>query len=341
MAIVITTIQPPTTGVQAIATHSKVSGSPLIVIGDRKSPGAWECLGADYYSFERQADLPFATARHAPPDSYTRKMLGYLIAARDGCSHIRETDDDNVPYDDFLSAPPATIQARVAEPIDSWVNIYPYFTDRYIWPRGFPLEHLRDTERSGAPTRGTQSVSGPMVLQAVADGDPDVDAIYRLTAADTSDVHFRRDVPLLIPGDSWTPFNSQATTWPIELLPLMYLPWTCSFRMTDIWRSFIAQRLFPSLGAHLVITAPTVFQHRNAHDLMRDFNDEIEGYTGYERFAHTLVTTPIQGEKDSVLTDLRLIYEQLVKDRFFAAEEIDLLDAWLADIKGLQVGAVT
>jgi hypothetical protein len=176
------------------------------------------------------------------------------------------------------------------------------------------------------------------VFQAVADGDPDVDAVYRLTAPDTSDITFDVAPPLLVPFGSWTPFNSQATTWPIALLPLMYLPATCSFRMTDIWRSYIAQRLFPGLDARLVITSATVFQDRNEHDLMRDFRDEIEGYNGYERFVLVLEATPIIGTAESVLADLRTLYTALISAGFFASDELEILDAWIADMETLGFG---
>ena len=336
MALVITTIQPPTNGVRAIAQRAADNGMRFFVIGDQRSPREWECQGATYYSYEQQTQLPFATAEVVPPNTYTRKMLGYLLAAVTGCSTIRETDDDNLPYDKFFDVPPTVIRARIAKSIKSWVNIYSYFTDRYTWPRGFPLRHLHDAGRSEAPISGEDDVSGLIIFQAIADGDPDVDAVYRLTGCDVSDIHFSQNPPLRIPHGSWTPFNSQATTWPIELLPLMYLPSTCSFRMTDIWRSFIAQRLLPSFDAKLLITSATVFQERNAHDLMRDFVDEIEGYTGYERFIHTLEEIPVGGRESSVLSDLRLIYLRLVQENFFASSEIPLLEAWLTDIKELQ-----
>ena len=118
----------------------------------------------------------------------------------------------------------------------------------------------------------------------------------------------------------------------------MYLPATCSFRMTDIWRSYIAQRLFPGLGARLVITSATVFQDRNEHDLMRDFRDEIEGYIGYERFVEVLEGTSIVGAAASVLADLRTLYTALISAGFFASDELEILDAWIADMETLGFG---
>ena len=336
-AVVITTIQAPSAGIRAIATGVRASDA-VIVIGDKKSPAEWVCDGVEYLSYDEQLTLPFASASVIPANSYTRKMLGYLVAATSGARWIRETDDDNAPYESFFDAVPASVRAREPQPVDGWVNIYSYFTDRFVWPRGYPLAKLQDAAKVGAPVAAEREVDGLFVLQAVADGDPDVDAVYRLTAPDTSDVTFTKDTPLVLPADAWTPFNSQATTWPRELLPLMYLPSTCSFRMTDIWRSFIAQRLMRGLGASLVITPATVFQDRNAHDLMRDFQDEIEGYVGYERLVNVLDATPLVGAHAALLDDLRTIYNALIAAGFLTNEELPVLDAWIADMRTLGFG---
>lgn len=338
LAVVITTIQPPTTGVRAIAARALSGDISFVVIGDRKSPESWQCEGAEYLSIGDQGRLPFASASVIPPNSYTRKMLGYLVAAAKGVAWIRETDDDNSPYESFFDSVPSVVSARVPEAVDGWVNIYSYFTDRFVWPRGFPLSRLQAASQHGPVVTETRAVEGLMVLQAVADGDPDVDAVYRLTAPDVGDVIFEAGTPLVLPAGSWTPFNSQATTWPRALLPLMYLPATCSFRMTDIWRSYIAQRLMSCLDASLVITPATVFQDRNAHDLMRDFRDEIEGYVGYERLVSTLTSTPLLGGAEHVLTDLRTAYEALVDAGFLTSDELPVLAAWITDMRALGFG---
>lgn len=338
IAVVITTIQPPTEGVETIAERGLQRGIGVVVVGDRKSPASWSCDGVEYLSYVNQQDLPFASASAIPADSYTRKMLGYLVAATRGFQWIRETDDDNIPYDSFFDAVPESISARVPRVDDEWVNIYTYFTDRFVWPRGFPLARLRNAVQHSRLVDKVQTVESPFVLQAVADGDPDVDAIFRLTAPDVSDIHFESAEPLVIPHGCWTPFNSQATTWPRSLLPLTYLPSTCSFRMTDIWRSFIAQRIMSALGHQLVITSPTVYQERNDHDLMHDFSDEIEGYVGYERFVNVLQDTSITGTPDHLLRDLLTLYVALISEGFFTEAEMPVLEAWQADMQSLGFG---
>ena len=143
-------------------------------------------------------------------------------------------------------------------------------------------------------------------------------------------------MPLALPKGSWSPFNSQATTWPRELFPLMYLPTTCTFRMTDIWRSFVAQRLLPGLEAHLVVTSATVHQERNDHDLLLDFNQEIPGYTGTEKIRDILEGTNIVGDSEHVVDDLQTLYEALVRAGFLRSEELSVLRAWSEDIAEIE-----
>lgn len=338
IAVVITSIQPPTAGVEAIAAGMRARGNPVVIIGDLKSPDTWACSGVEYLSYADQLETGFALTSVLPANSYTRKMLGYLTAVIGGARWIRETDDDNEPYESFFDDVPVSVMARVPQIDSDWVNIYSYFTDRFIWPRGFPLANLHSSIDAGGPVSGMREVTGLIVFQGLADGDPDVDAVYRLTAPDTSEVLFSQADPLVLPHGTWTPFNTQATTWPRELLPLMYLPSTCSFRMTDIWRSFVALRLMPGLDASLVITAPIAYQVRNEHDLMRDFQQEVEGYVGYERLVKTLADTPLAGGSANVLADLRVLYGALIAAGFLQEAELIVLDAWIQDITTLGFG---
>lgn len=335
LTYVITTIQPPTLGVHRIAEVAKAQDAKFLVIGDRKGPGDWALAGVDYRSIDAQRDLSFKLGSLLPENSYTRKMLGYLIAASSSTQWIRETDDDNIPYDSFFRLPDVELDVAIPQQTSQWLNIYSYFTDRFVWPRGFPLS-LVNSPLTTPIVNHTDQIRSPYLLQAVADGDPDVDAIYRLTAPDTSDITFSQRMPLALANGAWSPFNSQATTWPRALFPLMYLPTTCTFRMTDIWRSFVAQRLLPGLGASLVITSATVHQERNEHDLLQDFIQEIPGYAGTEKIREILEGTNIAGDSEHLLDDLRVLYESLVRADHLASEEMSVLEAWTRDMAAIE-----
>jgi hypothetical protein len=337
-AVVITTINAPTTGVREIAAGLHGTGNILIIVGDRKTPTDWRCDGSIFMSVEDQAASPFALTAVLPENTYARKMAGYLNAANAGVHWIRETDDDNRPYASFLEPAAAHVEAILPSEPSRWVNPYQYFTNRPMWPRGFPLAEIRTSLEKRPSSGPAERINGLVVLQGLADGDPDVDAIYRLSAPDVSDVTFEQRPNVVIPRGSWAPFNSQVTTWPIELLPLMYLPTTCSFRMTDIWRSFIAQRLMWELEAHIVFTCAQVFQERNAHDLGRDFSDEVEGYLGYERFVTVLEGLELVPGPIGILSNLERAYSRLTEEGFFHASEMPLVEAWISDMQRFGFG---
>ena len=70
-------------------------------------------------------------------------MLGYLYAMRSGAQVIFETDDDNIPFANW-SFPSFTGHHYAVEENSGFVNVYKYFTDQKIWPRGLPLNKVND-----------------------------------------------------------------------------------------------------------------------------------------------------------------------------------------------------
>jgi hypothetical protein len=197
--------------------------------------------------------------------------------------------------------------------------VYSLFADDHVWPRGFPLEYLH---REVMPAMTTRTIRASLI-QFLADGDPDVDAVFRLTRPQR--VSFHRRSPVELRPGTWCPFNSQNTLFRAELFPLLYLPSHCSFRMTDIWRSFVAQRCLWELGAGVVFHSATVRQDRNEHDLLKDFAQEVDGYLHNDAIRRTL--EPLKLDMD-MRRNLVVCYEALAK--FLKAEEMPILRAWLA-----------
>ncbi|WP_298380529.1 STELLO glycosyltransferase family protein [Azospirillum sp.] len=330
-AVVITTINSPTPGLEAIAAWTRNSGFPLIVVGDRKSPEKFSLEGADFWSLARQLDSGYAFARACPVGHYARKCLGYLVAMRAGAKVIIETDDDNLPREGFFTERRLNATVPVAHDA-GWVNVYAWYTDDDCWPRGLPLDRVR---QAPPPFESLESRSVPCpIQQGLADEDPDVDAIFRLTRP--LPVHFRKDRTVALTGSSWCPFNSQNTTWFSDAFPLMYLPATCSFRMTDIWRSFIAQRIAAANGWGLLFHGPTVWQERNAHDLLRDFREEISGYLNNGTIMEKLAEAKLPPGPEHMAENLRVCYRILLEMRLVEAVELELLDAWLSDIAAIK-----
>jgi len=282
-------------------------------------------------SLETQQALPFRLARLLPTGHYARKNLGYLLAMKERAPCIYETDDDNMPSAHWRIRA-EVCQARRVER-RPWFNVYRAFTDIPIWPRGFPLNHINDPDTwRFDPDESLQLVSAP-IQQGLVDGSPDVDAIWRLVL--DRDVRFRVQSSLMLPIGTWCPFNSQNTWWWPEAYPLMYLPCHCSFRMTDIWRSFIAQRCLWELGYRLVFHGPDAVQERNVHNLMRDFEEEVPGYLGNERLTAVLNELELESGRENVSENLKACYTALIEKDFFPAREMHLVKTWLEDIQQL------
>lgn len=299
---------------------------PFILIGDSKSPDVFDLNGCDYYSIKRQQTLNFQLAKTLPIKHYARKNLGYLIAISRGANVIIETDDDNLPLSSFWKCREKKINAHLIEN-KGWVNVYKFFSDSNIWPRGFALEYLQEE----IPELGKQISINCPIQQGLADNNPDVDAIYRLTM--TLPTHFKKFHSIALGNNSICPFNSQNTTWFKEAFPLLYLPSYCSFRMTDIWRSFVAQRIAWTCRWPILFHNSTVWQNRNSHNLMKDFQDEIVGYNNNSKIITSLKNLRLKEGIENISVNMIRCYKKLIELQLIGKDEINLLCKWLKDIK--------
>lgn len=144
---------------------------------------------------------------------------------------------------------------------------------------------------------------------------------------------FRQDRKVALGTGAWCPFNSQNTVWFPKAYPLLYLPSYCSFRMTDIWRSFVAQRIAWENGWSVLFSGPDVSQERNEHSLMRDFADEIPGYLNNRTIGERLERLELAAGPENIEDNLIRCYEELVRLGVVGAEEIALVKAWGKDMK--------
>ncbi len=331
-SIVLTTINKPTLGVKKILEMSRKLDFEVFIIGDKKTPNKFS-KSKSFFHVEGQQKLDFQICQYLPYNSYSRKMIGYLLAAQTKKDFIKETDDDNIPYSNFFENSTIPIKVRKFESQDKFINPLVLFSEQKIWPRGFPLDEILKKDN----IRNIKNINfkNQFIEQNLADLDPDVDAIFRMTNSMKVRYFFDKKLPILIPISSYAPFNSQCTTWPSNLLPLMYLPVTCSFRMTDIWRSYIAQRLMKDFSTRLIYTKAKVKQIRNEHDLMSDFKQEVEGYLRVKEFVGLLDNFKTKKGSDNLSINLKKLYKVLIKNHFFKEEEMIYLDAWLYDVRNI------
>lgn len=331
-AIIITSISAPNAVIKLIAEKIiERPGSKFYVIGDTKSPEDFEQAGCDFYSIKDQLSTRLKIADGLPVRHYSRKNIGYLLAWRDGFDCIVETDDDNFPLNQFWQSRTPDLTGYTI-PEKNWVNVYRWFSDVNIWPRGLPLEKLE--EANLFTVNQTEETHYCPVQQGLANQNPDVDAVYRMTGVLPLD--FEDKTSLILREGQWCPFNSQNTTWFKEAFPLLYLPSYCSFRMTDIWRSFVAQRVAWACGWGINFHQATVYQERNEHNLLKDFEDEIPGYLHNQKLIQELEKLNLTAGFENIYENLYTCYEMMVEKKFISsADELTLVRKWIDDCKSI------
>jgi len=331
-SIIITTIFYPTEAVRSFAKLVK-EDLDLIVIGDQKTPGDWQLPPARFFSYSDQVKLGYKIAGRLPIDHYCRKMIGYLYAFSEGADIIVDTDDDNIPYPNWVF-PSFSGQYPVTENDGGFTNVYAYYTRQKIWPRGFPLRRINDSKKIEKMIDLQQKPVEIGIWQGLADEDPDVDAIYRLIINEPC--NFEKNGDLVLGQNTVCPFNSQNTAFRKEVFPLLYLPATVTFRFTDILRGIIAQPVLWKAGYHLGFTNPTVYQKRNDHDYLKDFESEIPFYLKIEEIYDLAKSTA--SESRSISDNLFAIYRSLEKEKIVTGDELTLLEFWLADFQKYSYG---
>ena len=157
----------------------------------------------------------------------------------------------------------------------------------------------------------------------------------RLTRKDSKAkfvVYFDIDAPpVAFPPNSFCPFNTQNTFLHYDIFFSLMLPQTVTFRVNDIWRSFITQRMMWDIGGHLTYYPPNAYQDRTPHNFLTDFYEEDDLYRNTNPFTQFLL------KWDSKKTDMISRHFDLIKDIYkediLGALDVRLARAWARDLK--------
>ena len=183
----------------------------------------------------------YSIINRIPYNSYTRKMIGYLFAIAHGVQYIYETDDDNAPLDGLFGF--RYNMFKGLEPYETeelFFNPYLYFGQPTVWPRGYPLELI-----SKQPSKHFRiyddSNNVPLIQQGLVNGDPDVDAVYRMTRKNSQALNIQFDAnapPLVLNRNQYAPLNSQNTFYKYDAFFTLVFPINVTFRECDILSNF-------------------------------------------------------------------------------------------------------
>ncbi len=318
--VIITTINKPT---DTIIKHINNKNYDLIIVGDNKTPNDYYDLDCIYLDINKQRQLFPELADIIPYNHYCRKNLGYLYAIINKYELIYETDDDNVPYDNFDNILKELDNNDMLNCTNKWINVFKYFTNNsHIWPRGYPLSLIKSTQELYIEKCNFK----PSIINGLVENDPDVDALFRLISKDT--IEWEKNKKVLISNKTMTVFNTQNTFWlNPNLFIALLIPSSVSFRYCDILKGIIANIILKYTNNYLMITSPNVIQYRNEHNLISDFKSEVEMYINNENILNFIEDNIF--ESDNIKTIILKIYNNLFKNKVICKLDLDILNIWI------------
>ena len=277
--IVTTTINPPT---EAILKYDAMPGWDLVVMGDLKTPADYKLENGLYVTPEEQEKYDKELSDAIGWGCIQRRNFGFLWAREMKADVVAIIDDDNIPYDGWgenlmlgqeVEVNYYETEAPVFDPVGATNH-------KNLWHRGFPLQLVPTRDYS----RRSKKNIVPDVQADFWNGDPDIDAICRMTIKPQCDFD---ESCFPIASNKLSPFNSQNTFMHASLLKDYFLH-TGVGRMDDIWASYYLE----ARGVRVVYGAASVFQARNEHDLVIDMKKEYPGYENNLQLVQDLAADP-------------------------------------------------
>jgi len=336
----------------------------VLVVADKKTPKINGTYFANsnrvfYLSPEEQMLLPFKAMRHIPWNHFSRKNVGFLVAAALGAEAIYDTDDDNILFDSSLPSllhrEGKMIKVRQLTSSDGAVrsaNIYTPFANHSsaadVWPRGTPLRIPAQGPREAGTLHLVEVDSATVAIeQSLVNGDPDVDAIYRMGPGIPEDgIIFAADEsPLMLGAGVAAPINSQATSFKQHVFPLLLLPASVHPRVSDIWRGYFALPILWSRNLHVVYVSPKVKQVRNEHDEKEDLWAEWPLYHKSDSLVADVVSAAPgaprakAAEADSIEEAAVQLYSDMYQKGIIQASDVELCKAFMEDMNGARIDA--
>jgi len=171
------------------------------------------------------------------------------------------------------------------------------------------------------------------VQQYLADEDPDVDAVFRLTRQlPCSFQGLPEGLPenMAVPPNVFLPYNAQATVHLYEAFWGLLLPVTVHGRVSDIWRAYLTQKLLWDVGQVVAFTPPHVVHDRVAHDYLKDFHSEHDLYLKSTAMVSFLARWT--SDAPTLVERLEQLWAQLYARGFVELADLQLAQAWIRDL---------
>ncbi len=310
-----------------------------------------------YFSIDKQREWeeiigPFGEfVKSTPWKHFCRKNLGYLFAIIHGAEYIFDFDDDNfvkvdangvplqiLPEDHERDADGNMVLNQVGI-IMQGANVFNHHpimgaSVEESWARGFPIDLIKDKHTRGLVAYDTDIpfVSAKKeigVIQFLADGNPDIDAMHRISKPLPINFPLDEGRSVLVPTHAYAPYNAQATIHTKNALWATLLPGTVPGRVSDIWRSYFAQCIFHDSGLQLVFSPPKIVQERNEHDYLGDLDAEQDLYVKSGKLVEFLSEWDSEEEGDTIPKRMERLWIDLYERGYIELDDIYAVQMWL------------
>jgi Reversibly glycosylated polypeptide len=229
-----------------------------------------------------------------PWNSDGRRNIGYLMSWRDGAEVMISIDDDNLPTPGWLrehgivTAGPAEHEMAGSDGA-FWNPCNLLEGSHRIFARGYPYSRRWEVP----PWRRGEELCQVSVNAGLWIGDPDVDAITRLTLAPlkTTELTGSR----VLRHGAWAPIDSQNTAVRHDAIPA-YCYFESAKRFGDIWQGYFVQACAQHLGHHVRFGSPAAdCAVRNDHSLLNDLALEYDGIMMLDKVLSWLTELKLTG----------------------------------------------
>jgi hypothetical protein len=299
IAVTMTTINVPIVIDSILKQFEKYGTSnydvDFIIIGDVKTPSGTANYIQDlknkkykqnfiYFDIDEQKKVFSKYDKlwnHLPLNSFARRNFADLFAYINNYDVIIRIDDDNYPIleNNFFqdhSSVGSFNKMNIINSDSGWFNICQLLSEEnniQFYPRGFPF-----TERWKKSVLSQKVDEIKVVVNAgLWLGDPDVDALTRLTRP-VNAINYINTYgnTFALDNNTWSPINTQNTSFARETIPAAFVS-PFAGRYDDILSGYFLRKITDHLGDYVSYGKPLMNQIRNEHNLWHDLDKERIG----------------------------------------------------------------
>lgn len=246
-----------------------------------------------------------------PYNDAHRRLLGLIYVRNMRPKRVIFIDDDNFVSNDvdFLKGHKIVgkkVSGNAIYKKNKWPNIYKFLeTDKKIpiYPRGFPWSFRNEDSfklSSLKVKNKTVMANCGFIL-----GDPDIDAVSRLFwKINVKNISSRKNH--LLARGMYCPFNDQNTCIDGDTSLLYYKPISAG-RNSDIWTSYMYNKISDIHNCIISYGMPHLTQIRNIHDYWKDFELEKEHNISTDFFVDLLTTVKCKPSTNFYKTFVNLL----------------------------------